>query len=78
MPEETHPDTVERLTRVETKLDMVLVGLNDITKDHETRLRAVESQVASNTAIGRWKASTGLALFLACVGIVPWVADLVH
>lgn len=78
MSDESHPDTVERLTRVETKLDMVLVGLNDITKDHEARLRAVESQVASNTAIGRWKASTGLALFLACVGLAPWVASLVH
>lgn len=77
-PQQTTPDVVERLTRMETKLDLTLVGLNEMTKDHEQRLRAVEAQVASQSAIGRWKASTGLALFLACVGLAPWVASLVN
>lgn len=61
----THPDVVERLTRMETKLDLTLVGLNDVTKDHEQRLRSVESQVTSISAIGRWKATTGISVLLA-------------
>ena len=38
--------TDERLTRIETKLDMALTRLDGVTSDHEVRLRALER--------GRW------------------------
>lgn len=45
-------DTVERLARIETKLDMLLTRLTD----HETRLRALEAwrwlQVGAAAAAG--------------------------
>ena len=33
-----HPEVIERLSRIETKLDSAL----DVDKDHETRIRGVE------------------------------------
>lgn len=83
-PQNTSPDVVERLTRMETKLDLWKEGItaqnnrsDDIDKDHEARIRILENLVAGQSGIARWKATTGLALFVALISLIPWIISLV-
>ena len=50
----------DRLTRVETKLDIVIDELRKTHGDHETRIRAIEAR------IGRW--TGGIAVIAILVG----------
>lgn len=74
-PGATNPDLVERMTRMETKIDIFLTTHNDQLKDHEDRIRKVESEVTTSSAITKWKATVGLALFLAAIPIAQDLFD---
>lgn len=57
MPEQTEVELIERLTRVETKLDVVLVGhdkaIADLRQDHkEQQLELDKLKRAKNVLIG--------------------------
>ncbi len=42
----TESETIDRLARIETNIERIASVLEDVTKDHETRLRKVEEKQA--------------------------------
>ena len=62
----TDLDSRDRLTRVETKLDLVLGELRIAHTDHEARIRILEAR------IGRW--AGGMAVISVFLGAAAGIA----
>lgn len=60
-------EVIERLTRMETKLDVTLSVYHERFSDHEERIRVVESAIQESKGIQRWKVTTGAALAVALI-----------
>lgn len=76
-------ELIERLVRMETKLDMALTAWDERLNrhaerlaDHEERVRILEAAQTSNYAISRWKATTGLSIVLALIAQLSWIVPL--